>query len=31
LVHLGAALLHAWIRRDGVFRSMAGGRRSPTP
>jgi len=31
LVHLGAALLHAWIRRDGVFRSMAGGPRSPTP
>jgi cytochrome b561 len=28
LVHLGAALMHAWIRRDGVFRSMAGGRRS---
>ena len=26
LVHLGAALMHAWIRRDGVFRSMAGGR-----
>jgi cytochrome b561 len=22
LVHLGAALFHAWIRRDGVFRSM---------
>lgn len=31
LLHLGAALIHAWIRRDGVFRSMAGGRRSPTP
>jgi len=31
LVHLGAALTHSWIRRDGVFRSMAGGRRSPTP
>ena len=31
LVHLGAALMHAWIRRDGVFRSMAGGPRSPTP
>jgi cytochrome b561 len=26
LVHLGAALMHAWIRRDGVFRSMAGGK-----
>ncbi|MBR8063787.1 cytochrome b [Burkholderia ambifaria] len=24
--HLAAALLHAWIRRDGVFESMAGGR-----
>jgi cytochrome b561 len=24
LVHLGAALMHAWIRRDGVFQSMAG-------
>jgi cytochrome b561 len=23
LVHVGAALLHAWIRRDGVFESMA--------
>lgn len=23
LLHLGAALFHAWIRRDGVFRSMA--------
>ena len=23
LAHLGAALFHAWIRRDGVFRSMA--------
>ncbi len=22
LVHAGAALFHAWIRRDGVFRSM---------
>lgn len=22
LVHVGAALFHAWIRRDGVFRSM---------
>lgn len=26
LLHLAAALFHAWIRRDGVFRSMA---RSP--
>jgi cytochrome b561 len=25
LVHLGAALMHALIRRDGVFQSMAGG------
>jgi cytochrome b561 len=24
LIHLGAALFHAWIRRDGVFQSMAG-------
>ena len=24
LMHLGAALYHAWIRRDGVFQSMAG-------
>jgi cytochrome b561 len=31
LVHLGAALMHAWIRRDAVFRSMAGGRRRRTP
>lgn len=23
LVHLGAALFHAWIRRDGVFEQMA--------
>lgn len=22
LVHLGAALMHAWVRRDGVLRSM---------
>src|SRR5258705_13813884 len=22
LMHFGAALLHAWIRRDGVFRSI---------
>ena len=26
LVHLGAALMHALIRRDGVFQSMAGGK-----
>jgi len=25
LVHLGAALMHAWIRRDGVSRSMLPG------
>ncbi|MFC0697340.1 cytochrome b [Paraburkholderia humisilvae] len=25
LGHLGAALVHAWIRRDGVFQSMSGG------
>jgi cytochrome b561 len=25
LVHLAAALYHAWIRRDGVFASMASG------
>ncbi len=24
LLHLGAALFHAWIRRDGVYQSMAG-------
>jgi cytochrome b561 len=24
LMHLGAALFHAWIRRDGVFESMTG-------
>jgi cytochrome b561 len=23
LMHLGAALYHAWVRRDGVFESMA--------
>ncbi|MGE8115433.1 cytochrome b [Pseudomonas sp.] len=30
LVHLGAALMHAWVRRDGVLRSMwpGHGRRS---
>jgi cytochrome b561 len=26
LLHLSAALVHAWIRRDGVFESMARGR-----
>jgi cytochrome b561 len=26
LAHLGAALVHALIRRDGVFQAMAGGR-----
>ncbi|WP_321813221.1 MULTISPECIES: cytochrome b [unclassified Paraburkholderia] len=25
MMHLGAALFHAWIRRDGVFSSMARG------
>lgn len=28
LAHLGAALYHAWIRRDGVFEQMARGERS---
>ncbi|WOB51713.1 cytochrome b [Xanthomonas hydrangeae] len=28
LGHLSAALLHAWVRRDGVFSSMARGERS---
>jgi cytochrome b561 len=27
LMHLGAALFHAWIRRDGVLASMARGER----
>lgn len=27
LLHLAAALLHAWVRRDGVFETMAPGRR----
>jgi cytochrome b561 len=31
LVHLGAALMHAWIRRDGVFESMASGSEQPDP
>lgn len=26
LAHVAAALQHAWIRRDGVFQAMAGGR-----
>lgn len=30
LLHLAAALYHAWIRRDGVFASMASGRRGGT-
>jgi cytochrome b561 len=30
LLHLGAALFHAWIRRDGVFQSMAGRRKPRT-
>jgi cytochrome b561 len=25
LLHLGAALFHTWVRRDGVFEAMAGG------
>lgn len=31
LAHLGAALFHAWIRRDGVWQAMAlgGGQRRP--
>jgi cytochrome b561 len=30
LLHVAAALFHAWIRRDGVFRAMAGvGPRNP--
>lgn len=31
LAHLGAALYHAWIRRDGVFEQMARGERSSRP
>ena len=30
LGHVAAALHHAWIRRDGVFEAMAGGRRRTT-
>lgn len=29
LVHIGAALYHAWIRRDGVFGQMARGAEPP--
>jgi cytochrome b561 len=29
LLHLAAALFHAWVRRDGVFETMAPGRRGP--
>lgn len=29
LAHLSAALFHAWVRRDGVFPSMARGARRP--
>ena len=29
LGHVAAALHHAWIRRDGVFEAMAGGRHAP--
>lgn len=31
LGHVAAALHHAWIRRDGVFEAMTGGRRVPPP
>ena len=31
LGHVAAALHHAWIRRDGVFEAMAGGRRTSPP
>ena len=27
LMHVGAALFHAWVRRDGVFQAMARGER----
>ena len=27
VIHISAALYHAWIRQDGVFRSMVGGER----
>ena len=26
LAHVGAALFHLWVRRDGVFQAMARGR-----
>ncbi|MFZ5607119.1 MAG: cytochrome b [Pseudomonadota bacterium] len=29
LLHIAAALYHAWVRRDGVFSAMAGRGRSP--
>ena len=31
LVHLSAALQHAWVRRDGVFEAMTGGRGDTPP
>lgn len=31
LGHVAAALHHAWVRRDGVFQAMAGGRSGPSP
>jgi hypothetical protein len=31
LAHLGAALFHAWIRRDGVWQAMALGRSQRRP
>jgi cytochrome b561 len=31
LVHLSAALYHAWVRRDGVFQAMARGPRRERP
>jgi cytochrome b561 len=31
VAHLGAALLHVWIRRDGVFASMAPWRAGGAP
>ena len=31
LGHVAAALHHAWVRRDGVFHAMAGGRSGPSP
>lgn len=29
LMHVGAALFHLWVRRDGVFQAMARGGRKP--